>query len=272
MPAAVLAPAAPPAADPRPEPAFVPAPDRTEPCPASPRPDLELPGVGPGAAGLTVPGAALASFAAFRDWKLSDGCPEWGKFEWIGDRPRLDIMPESLFTHGFPKADLVRVLGNRITDDDSGWYFTDSTTIVSAEGHEPTVNCEPDFVFLSHEAVSTGRVAFTPKADREGDAVEIVGPPDMVAEVRADSSTRKDTVDLPADLFALGVTEYWLADARTDPPALIVHARGESAFEPVPADVDGFAVSAVFRHRYKLETLVGRSGLRRTRLLERPLS
>ena len=274
MPAAVLTPAAPPAAVPRPEPTPVPEPARTQPRSAPPRPDLELPGVGPGAAGLTVPGAALASFAAFRDWKLSDDCPEWGKFEWIGDRARLDLMPESITSHAVPKLKIASTLDRRVEEDDLGWCVTDSTTVVSPVGGPdggPRVLCEPDFAFVSHDSILSGRVTLTPKVNREGDFTEIVGPPEVVAELLSDSSTRKDTVDLPADLFALGVIEYWLADARTDPPALTIHFRGEAAFEPVAADADGFAASAVFGHRYRLETVVGRSGLRRTRLLERPL-
>ncbi|MFH5805046.1 Uma2 family endonuclease [Alienimonas sp. DA493] len=238
--------------------------------PAPPAPDVHLPGVGVDGDGLTVPGAALASFRAFRAWKLSDACPEWGKFEWIGGRPRLEVMPESLFTHGSPKLRIAATLDRLVEERDLGYCFTDSTTVVSPEGFEPEVNCEPDVVFLSHEAIAEGRVTLTPKAGREGDFTEIVGPPDAVVEVRSDSSTRKDTVDLPADLFALGVSEYWLADARVEPPVLTIHTRGEGRFEPVAADADGFVRSAVFGRRYRLETCDGRSGLRQTRLVEAP--
>lgn len=234
------------------------------------QPDLHLPGVGVSAEGLTVPGAALASSASFRAWKLSDACPEWGKFEWIGGRPRLEIMPESLFTHGSPKLRIASALDHLILERDLGYGFTDSTTVVSPDGHEPAVNCEPDFVFLSHEAILEERVTLTPKVGREGDFTEIVGPPEVVVEVRSDSSTRKDTVDLPADLFALGVTEYWLADARVDPATLTIYVRGDDGFAAAPVDPDGFAASGVFGRRYRLEVRVGRSGVRQTRLIEAP--
>ena len=233
-------------------------------------PSIYIPGVGPRRNGLTVPGPALASFESFRAWKLSADCPRWGKFEWIGGRVRLEVEPEPLFSHNTPRLAFVRTLGDRIDVEDRDFYLSARSPVVSPDGAARRVNCESDFLYLSHESILSGRVTFTPHPTRTGDAVEIVGPPDMVAEVRADSSTRRDTVDLPADLFALGVTEYWLADARTEPPALTIHARGETAFESVPADADGFAASTVFGHRYKLETVVGRSGLRRTRLLERP--
>ena len=236
-------------------------------------PDLELPGVGPGRDGLRVPGGALTSFARFREWKLSDGCPEWGKFEWIAGRPRMDLMPESIASHAVPKLKIASTLDRRVEEDDLGWCVTDSTTVVAPHGAPdggPRGLCEPDFAFVSHEAILSGRVTLTPKANRENDFTEIVGPPDVIVEVRSDSSTRKDTVDLPADLFALGVTEYWLADARVDPPALTIHARGGDAFEPVAAGQDGFVASGVFGRSFRLETAVGRSGLRQTRLRERP--
>ena len=232
------------------------------------RPDLHLPGVGPGGAELTIPGSALASFGAFRAWKLSDGCPRWGKFEWIGGGVRVEVEPEPLISHNLPRTAIVRSLGNRIDEEDRGFYFSARSPVVSPEGAARRVNCEPDFVFLSHEAILSGRVTLTPKVGRAGDFTEIVGPPDVIVELRSDSSTRKDTVDLPADLFALGVTEYWLADARADPPGLTIHVCGAEGFEPVAADADGFAASGVFGRRYRLETHVGRSGVRQTRLIE----
>ena len=258
MPAVLDVPAAPPAAVPEPGPAAAVCADP---------PDLHLPGVGPGGAGLVVPGAALSSYAAFRAWKLSDDCPGWGKFEWIGNHPRLDVMPESLLTHGFPKADLCRVLANTVAADRRGLYFTDSTTVAApadagATGTGPRVLCEPDFVFLSHQTIASGRVTLTPKRNREGDFTEIVGPPDLVLEVLSDSSVRKDTIELPADLFALGVTEYWLADARADPPTLTVHTRGDTGFVPRPAGPDGFSRSELLGAAYRLTAQTGESGLR----------
>ena len=233
-------------------------------------PDLHLAGVGTGGASLTVPGAALADFDAFRAWKLSDDCPRWGKFEWIGGAVRLEVGREPLISYNLTRAALVRSLGNRIDEEDCGFYFSARSPVVSPEGAVRRVNCEPDFVFLSHEAILSGRVTLTPKVGREGDFTEIVGPPDVIVELRSDSSTRKDTVDLPADLFALGVSEYWLADARVDPPGLTIHVRGPEAFEPVADDAEGFVASEAFGRRYRLETHAGRSGVRQTRLVEAP--
>ena len=91
----------------------------------------------------------------------------------------------------------------------------------------------------------------------------------MVVEVRSDSSTRKDTVDLPADLFALGVAEYWLADARAAEPTLTLRVRGEDRFEPVAPDADGFSASPAFGRSFRLTSETGRSGLTQTRLAVR---
>ena len=238
--------------------------------PACP-PGLRLPGVGVDGEGLTIPGCALSDFGGFRRWKLSDDCPEWGKFEWINNAMRIEVVPESLVTHGGPKLEIARTLAALILDEeDLGVCYTDSTTVTTPDDAERPVNCEPDFVFVSHEAILEGRVTLTPKVGRDGDFTEIVGPPDLVVEVRSDSSTRKDTIDLPADLFALGVREYWLADARVDPPTLTIHARGADRFEPVQSDGQGRGISSVFNRRFTLEATTGRSGLRRTRLVTHP--
>ena len=87
-------------------------------------------------------------------------------------------------------------------------------------------------------------------------------------EVVSDSSVEKDTVDLPAGLFALGVPEYWLIDARPAEPVLTVQVRGETAFEPVRADADDYAASPVLARRYRLERRTAPSGLPDVRLLE----
>ena len=231
-------------------------------------PTLYIPGVGTRGEGLTIPGAALATFDAFRVWKLSRDCPRWGKFEWIGGRVRLEVEPELIVSHNGPRNAVARTLGNLVSEEDRGLCFSSRTPVASPDDAHPVL-CEPDFVFLSHEAILEGRVMLTPKVGRDGDFTEIVGPPDVVVEVRSDSSTRKNTVDLPADLFALGVTEYWLADARVDPPALAIHVRGGDPFEPVAAGEDGFVASIVVGRSFRLETSIGRSGLRQTRLRER---
>ena len=64
----------------------------------------------------------------------------------------------------------------------------------------------------SHDAVSSGRVTYTPGA--EGGYVEVVGVVDMVLEVVSDSSEKKDNQTLFEAYFEAGIAEYWLVDAR----------------------------------------------------------
>ncbi|MEX0585563.1 MAG: hypothetical protein WD176_02895, partial [Pirellulales bacterium] len=67
-----------------------------------------------------------------------------------------------------------------------------------------------------------------------------------------DKSIRKDTVRLPAAYYQAGVSEFWLADARSDELIFVIHRRGATAFEPVAIDDDGFQSSGVMGCRYRL--------------------
>ena len=249
-------------------------PDLLEPPPADSPPAraVHSAGVGPGGAGVTIPADALVEFSAFGEWVRGEDFPEFGRVDWAGGRVEPDLMPESLVFHGLPKANVVAVLVNRVLADGLGRGCVGRTRVSSPPGAEPAVSCEPDFAFLSYDTVRSGRVTLIPKADRDGEFTEVVGPPDLVVEIVSDSSVRKDTVELPAGLFALGVTEYWLIDARREEPTLAVQARGADRFEPVPAGPDGFAASAVLGRGYRLTAAPAPDGLRQVRLLESPPS
>jgi len=49
-----------------------------------------------------------------------------------------------------------------------------------------------------------------------------------------------DTVRLPKAYFQAGVREYWLIDARGEELSFQLLRRGDGAFEPTPADADGY--------------------------------
>ena len=217
---------------------------------------------------LTIPGG-LNTLADFNAWARSDDFPEHGRISWIGDRIEVELMSEAIHTHGGPKTEFARVFSNRVFDGDLGQLYIDGARVVSPEDSPARVSNEPDLVLLTHDTIESGRVTFTPKKDRPGDAIDVVGPPDLVVEVLSDSSVGKDTIRLPRELFLLGVTEYWLADCRGEAAGFQIHARGDDGFEPVTADADGFATSAVLGRAYRLTRDLGRSGLPRFRLHER---
>lgn len=193
----------------------------------------------------------LRSLADFRRWATSDEFPQRGRIDYVTGRIEVDMSPEEVFCHGVLKGKVYASLLALVERDDLGYLFVDRTRISSIPGD---VSAEPDVVFLSHDALASGRVRLVPKAGGQRDRyVELEGGPDLIVEIVSDASVAKDTRLLPAAYFKAGVREYWLADARREPLVFQVHHRGQSGFEPVEPDADGFQQSTVFGCRFRLE-------------------
>ena len=207
-------------------------------------------------------------FEEFRRWTFSDAFPDLGRFDYLGSRVDIDMSPESLFTHGNVKTEIVAALRTRAKRDRSGEIFSDQTRVV-----EPTagLSANPDVIFLAHEAILCGRVSLTRKSNRPGDSIEIVGPPDLVVEIVSDSSVRKDTRDLVGLYHAAGVREYWIVDARGEGVAFRLLARGADGWSEASPDAEGFRPSLVLGRRYRLDREIGPSGEWTYDLIERDL-
>jgi len=206
-----------------------------------------------------LPPEATSSLAAFRRWALSADCPDFGRVDYIaGSIEVSDMAGEELFAHGTLKGKLFAAILARVERLELGYVFTDSTRVSSLEA---SLCAEPDVVVVSYDAIESGRVRLVPKATGEpGRYVEIEGPPDLVVEVVSDSTVRKDTLRLPRAYFEAGVTEFWLADGRKEDLSFVVHRRGESAFEPVGTDANGFQASAVLGTSFRLDRSRDRLG------------
>ncbi len=193
----------------------------------------------------------VRSLAEFRHWALSDEFPETGRIDFIDGRIEVDMSPEDIFCHGTLKSEIAGVLYHRVKRGRLGHLLIAKGRISSLEAE---LSAEPDIVFLSYEAVRSGRVRLVPKAGgRPGRYVEMEGASDLVVEIVSDSSALKDTRRLPAAYFRAGVREFWLADARGDKPVFIIHRPGPNAFEPAARDADGFQPSAVLGCRFRLD-------------------
>ncbi len=97
-----------------------------------------------------------------------------------------------------------------------------------------------------------------PAAGKVDDFIEIEGGPDLIVEIVSPSSVTKDTRRLPPAYFDAGVREYWLVDARGSELVFQIFRRGESTFEQVVSDAEGFQRSDVLACRYRLERVRGR--------------
>ena len=216
---------------------------------------------------LTVPESA-ADVAGFRRWTVQNDFPDNARIDRVGDRLFVDLSMQRQQAHGLPKTEIIARLALRNGELGFGELTSDVTRVFLPVGE---TGCEPDVVLVSYDALESSRVTETPAADG-GDGVELVGPPELVVEVVSPSSVAKDTRDLPAGYFLGGVQEYWLVDCRDDEAAevtFLLHRRGSESFEPVPADADGFAASAVLGKAYRLTRARGRLGRWQYRLEER---
>jgi len=194
----------------------------------------------------------IRSLADFRRWALSEDFPERGRIDHVAGRIEVDMQPEDLFCHGTLKGEILGVVAQRVKRQSLGHLFTSSTRVSCPEAD---LSVEPDVVFVSHEALDTGRVRLIPSASQEpGSYIELEGPPDVIVEIVSDSSVGKDTRRLPEAYYKADVREFWLTDARKDPVVFRIHQPGPSAYEAVEPDADGFQVSTVFGCSFRLDS------------------
>jgi len=214
---------------------------------------------------VEIPGD-VRSLADFRRWALSDDFPDRGRIDFIAGNVEVDMSPESIFSHGRLKVMLASRLFAHVERDDLGHLLSDRSR-VSAPVADLSV--EPDIVFVSHEAVDSGRVRLVPKSGPTEDCIEIEGPPDLIVEIVSDSSVGKDTKRLPAAYAKAGVREFWLADARREPLVFQIHQLAGDRYVAAEPDADGYQPSQVFGRRFRLEAERDRRGFWKFDLVER---
>jgi Uma2 family endonuclease len=194
----------------------------------------------------------------FRHWVLSDEFPECGRIDFINGNIEIDMSPENAFTHGSPKIELIRIMSEVVRKDDAGYLFSDRMRCSSVSAD---LSVEPDIIFVSHDALDSGRVKLIEQAGgNEDDFIELEGPPDLVIEVVSKSSVAKDTKRLPPAYFKAGVREFWLIDARLDELRFVIHTRGPRRFVPQSSDTRGFQRSALLRRKFRLDRERDRRG------------
>jgi Uma2 family endonuclease len=200
----------------------------------------------------------VGTLEGFRRWALSDGFPESGRVDFINGKIEIDMSPENAFTHGTPKIKLIQVLSAIVENDEAGYLFSDRMRWSSQPAD---LSVEPDIVFISHDALDSGRVKLIEQAGgNEDDFIELEGPPDLVVEIVSKSSVGKDTKRLPPAYFKAGVREFWLVDARREKMQFVIHARGSRRFLPQSSDARGFQRSLVLKRKFRLDRERDRRG------------
>jgi Uma2 family endonuclease len=192
--------------------------------------------------GVVIP-AETGDFAVFRRWALSDDFPRTGRIDYLEGTIEVDMSPEELQSHGSLKGELYAYVHRVVTGADLGQVFVDRARL-----SEPAIglSCEPDVLFVSLEALQSGRARYVAGSPAHpGRLMEVEGAVDLVVEVVSDSSVGKDRTRLPPLYARAGVRELWIADGRGAEVTLqIAHLHG-SEYHPAPVRPDGFQESRV---------------------------
>jgi Uma2 family endonuclease len=196
----------------------------------------------------------VTSLAAFRRWTQELDFPEKGNIWWLRGKVWADMSSEQLFSHLEVKSEVLAVLRMLVRKGDLGFMWADGLLLTNERAD---LSGNPDATFISHEALADGRVVLI-EGKREG-YTEAQGSPDMVLEVVSKRSEKKDYTILREDYFTAGVREYWLVDARQNPPSFEILKRGTDGFVASRRQ-GGWVKSAVFGCSFKLDIKQNRSG------------
>jgi Uma2 family endonuclease len=192
--------------------------------------------------------AEVVDHESYRRWARSDDFPQRGRFAFLNGLLWVDLSMEKLYSHNRVKTQYTVVLGGLADSTQQGIFFSDGT-LLSHPG--AGLSTEPDGLFVSYEALRSGRVRRI-EAAAGTDYVELEGSPEMTLEVVSDTSVHKDTVDLPELYWRAGVSEYWLVDAREEAVAFTILKRGRKGYVAVRPQKSGWLKSTVFGRSFRL--------------------
>ena len=181
--------------------------------------------------------------ASFRRWVRSRSFPDRGNISYLDGEMWVDPAMETL-DHNQIKTVITIVLGSIVLDGRLGRFLADRMRLTCLAAGLCT---EPDAMFLSRDALRSGRVRLI----EGGDSLEVEGVPDMALEVVNSTSVRKDTKVLRELYEKAGIREYWLIDARQDPVRfeLLHHTRRGYVGS---RKQNGFMKSVVFDRAFRL--------------------
>lgn len=191
----------------------------------------------------------IDNLESFREWCLSESFPENVRIDFIDGSIEVEMPPENQGSHGSPKSEISSFLHRRLKELGEGKVFIDRMRYTCPDAD---LSVEPDVLYVSYEALRTGRARFVPSRTEPGDFVEIEGAADLVVELVSRGSVSKDTRRLPPRYFRAGVREYWLVDARGRELKFSIHRRGRSGFVRVRPNKAGFQRSDVLGGAYRL--------------------
>jgi len=147
------------------------------------------------------------------------------------------------------------VLGGLVKRLKSGRYFSDGVLLINAAAD---LGGQPDGMFVSFASLQS-KQCLDVAGRRDGGFVEIEGTPDVVIEIVSPNTVRKDTVRLRKAYWEAGIPEYWLIDARRDPPVFDV-LRSTATGYAAARRTGGWSKSNVFGKSFRLTASVDERG------------
>jgi Uma2 family endonuclease len=196
---------------------------------------------------ISIPGEVV-DHESYRRWARSDAFPQRGRFAYLNGVLWVDLSIEPIYSHTRVKGAFITALVGVIKSDGTGLYMTHGM-LLSHPG--AGLSTEPDGMYVSYEAMQSGRVLRIPDAAGT-DCIELEGSPEMTLEVVSDTSVRKDTVDLPELYWKAGVLEYWLVDVREEQVVFTILKHGRKGYVAVRPQKGGWLKSNVFGRSFRL--------------------
>ncbi len=188
----------------------------------------------------------VTNLHSFRRWAWSDEFPQHGRVDYLDGNVWVDPSMEEFLTHNQIKTAFYAVLIPLILEGRMGRFVPDRMRITHLRAR---LSAEPDGAYASWNTLRSKRLRMR-KGARKG-YMELRGTPDMILEAISDSSVQKDTQVLMGLYWKAGIPEFWLVDARQDPPRFDIFKHTARGYVAVKKQ-KGWLRSAVFGKEFQL--------------------
>jgi Uma2 family endonuclease len=195
---------------------------------------------------VSLPKSPPTTLAEFRAWAGDNDLPEKTRVDFYKGQVWVDMGTEQVFSHGAVKTEIAGVLRSLCNKRVGDLLLINGVLVTNIQAD---LSGNPDMVFVFGESLDNGRVRLVEGAE-EG-YTELEGTVDMVMEIVSPSSVAKDTVTLRRAYWEAGIPEYWLVNARNNPPALSILKHGSKGYTETRPQ-GGWLKSGVFGKSFKL--------------------
>jgi Uma2 family endonuclease len=192
--------------------------------------------------------ADVTDLESFCRWAISDQYPERGQFSYLRGTIWVDLSVEDIYRHNLVKAEFAEVLGRLVRSLANGRFPHDGVLLRNSAADLST---EPDAMFVSYDALRSGRVQRL-EGKKPPSYVQLDGSPEMVLEVVSETSVHKDIVELRDLYWRAGILEYWLVDACGARPDFDILRHGRKGYTATRKQAGGWMKSNVFRRSFQL--------------------